>query len=301
MARLYSISAVSTTNRVSPPTSQITIGPVEATAMKWLDRVSRPSSSDEPGDSERSTEMSAALAAAQAGDYQVALELWEPLARTGNVRAQNNIGACFAEGLGVERNLEHAAKWLTSAADGGDPVAQRNLAALYFKGEGVAPDQLRAAALYRSAAEQGDALAQDMLSWMLLEGETIERDVAGARRFALAAAAQGVAAAMTRMGMLYHNALGVGRDPVEAARWWRRGAEAGDADGQAMLGAALHLGSGVERDQVEAFVWLTRAGNAGSQLAAPFIDSARASLSAEDLAKARWRAGSPVEAGETNP
>ena len=96
--------------------------------------------------------MATALAAAEAGDYQSALDRWEPLARAGNVRAQNNIGACFAEGLGVERNPELAVKWLTSAADGGDPVAQRNLAALWFKGEGVAPDQRHAAALYRAVS-----------------------------------------------------------------------------------------------------------------------------------------------------
>ena len=117
--------------------------------------------------------MASAIAAAKAGDYGRALLLWEPLARAGNARAQNNIGACFAEGLGVERDLELAVQWLTSAADGGDPVAQRNLAALWFKGEGVERDELRAAALYRSAAEQGDGPAQDMLSWMLLEGDAI--------------------------------------------------------------------------------------------------------------------------------
>jgi TPR repeat protein len=58
-------------------------------------------------------------------------------------RAQNNIGACFAEGLGVERDLKLAAQWLSLSAAGGDAVGQRNLAALYFKGEGVAQDYAR--------------------------------------------------------------------------------------------------------------------------------------------------------------
>ena len=101
--------------------------------------------------------------------------------------------------------------------------------------------------------------------------------------------------------MLYHNALGVERDPVEAARWWRRGAEAGDADGQAMLGAALHLGSGVERDSIEALVWLTRAATGGSQLAAPFIETVRESLSAGDIVEARRRAELPVTSWEKTP
>ncbi len=80
--------------------------------------------------------MAAAYAASEAGDYERALELWGPLAHAGVPRAQNNIGACFAEGLGVPRDAALALKWLTLAAEGGDPVGQRNLAALYFKGEG---------------------------------------------------------------------------------------------------------------------------------------------------------------------
>ena len=268
--------------------------------MKWLDRFLRSSPSKELGSSETGAEMASALAAAQAGDYERALILWEPMARAGNARAQNNIGACFAEGAGVERNPDLAVKWLTSAAEGGDPVAQRNLAALYFKGEGVEPDELRAATLYRSAAGQGDGPAQDMLSWMLLDGAVIERDVAGARRFALAAAAQGVAAAMTRIGMLYHNALGGERDPAEAVRWWRRGAEAGDADGQAMLGAALHLGSGVERDPIEAFVWLTRAARRRQPARGAFHRGRPRIAVRGDLAKRARRAWPPVEGGGEN-
>ena len=43
-------------------------------------------------------QMAAALAAARRNDYATALEIWEPLAQSGVARAQNNIGACFAEG-----------------------------------------------------------------------------------------------------------------------------------------------------------------------------------------------------------
>src|SRR5690606_1358839 len=129
-------------------------------------------------------QMAAAYAASQQGDYQRALQLWGPLAHAGVGRAQNNIGACFAEGLGVERDAALAVKWLTIAAESGDPVGQRNLAALYFQGEGVEQDYARAADLYRKAAEAGDAQAQDMLSWMLLEGEVIPSDAVEARRWA---------------------------------------------------------------------------------------------------------------------
>src|SRR5262245_19557186 len=97
--------------------------------------------------------MAQAYDAAGRGDYATALAIWEPLAQAGVARAQNNIGACFAEGLGVARYAALAERWLTLAAEAGDRVVQRNLAALYFKGEGIAQDFTRAATLYRAAAE----------------------------------------------------------------------------------------------------------------------------------------------------
>ena len=105
-------------------------------------------------------QMDAALAAAQQGDYDAALAIWSPLAHLGVARAQNNIGACFSGGLGVERDAGLAIKWLTLAAAAGDPVGQRNLATAYFKGEGVEEDPRRAAELYRQAAEAGDGRAR---------------------------------------------------------------------------------------------------------------------------------------------
>ena len=86
-----------------------------------------------------------------------ALEIWAPLAHAGVARAQNNIGACFAEGLGVERDPALAVQWLTLAAAAGDPVGQRNLRGALFQGRGRRAGLCARAELYRAAAEQGDA------------------------------------------------------------------------------------------------------------------------------------------------
>src|ERR1700676_4816971 len=122
--------------------------------MRWLERLT--SRRAPPRDL-----MAEARAAAEAGDYATALAIWEKLAQAGVARAQNNIGACFSEGLGVERDPDLALRGLTLAAEGGDPAGQRNLATAYFRGLGVASDGKRASELYRAAAEQGDGLAQD--------------------------------------------------------------------------------------------------------------------------------------------
>ena len=132
--------------------------------MRWLERLIG-------WRAPRRDMLAEARAASEAGDYATALSLWEPLAHAGVARAQNNIGVCFSNGLGVEHDPILAFKWLSLAAAGGDPLGQRNLATAYLNGLGVARDGARAAELYRAAAEQGDAPAQDLLSWMLLEGD----------------------------------------------------------------------------------------------------------------------------------
>lgn len=267
--------------------------------MRWLDRLiggyGRMAATTDAAQEPAPDAMAHALAAAQAGDYAQALALWEPLARAGVARAQNNIGACFAEGLGVAQDRNLARQWLKLAAEAGDPVGQRNYAAFHMQGlTGEDADYVQAAHFYRLAAEQDDAQAQDMLSWLLLEGEVIPSDPQEARRWAERAAAGGIASAMTRLGMLYHNALGVDRDPAEAARWWQKAALLDDADAQAMLGAALMMGAGVEGDKVQALAWIIRATQGGSALAQPFVGPARAALSAAEIAEAEARARAPL-------
>lgn len=240
--------------------------------MRWLERLFGRNVS---ADDNIAATMALATAAVERGDHAAALALWGPLAQAGIGRAQNNIGACFAEGLGVERDPALALRWLSLAAESGDPVGQRNLATLHFKGEGVAQSDADAMRLYRLAAEQGDAPAQDMLSWMLLEGG-VPNDRDEALRWAQAAAEAGIATSMTRLGMMHHDALGVERDASAAALWWQRGMTAGDPDSEAMLGAATLLGQGVPADAERALALLLAAQDRGSPLAAPFIKAARA-------------------------
>ena len=64
--------------------------------MRWLDRLAR-----QPAEVPVSERLATALEAAKRNDYATALGIWEPLAQAGVARAQNNIAACFVEGLGV--------------------------------------------------------------------------------------------------------------------------------------------------------------------------------------------------------
>lgn len=232
---------------------------------------------------ERSVEdlLAEARQLAAIGEHEAALAIWGPLAHKGVARAANNIGACFLEGVGVERDSKLARRWLQAAAEGGDPAGQRNFATALFKGVGGEEDPKGAFHWYEKAAQADDAEAQDMLSWMLLESEIVPADAAAARAWAEKAAAAGIGASMTRLGSIYNNALGVARDLSAAAAWWHRAVEAGDADGAAMLGAAYHLGQGVEQDGMRALLYLMLARRFGSILAETYIPAVEDALESD--------------------
>ena len=73
----------------------------------------------------------------RAGDYQIALREWRPLAEQGNSLAQSNLGNMYYIGIGVPRNYTEAVRWYRLAADQGFADAQRNLALMYRNGLGV--------------------------------------------------------------------------------------------------------------------------------------------------------------------
>jgi len=85
------------------------------------------------------------------------------LARAGDAEAQYNLGACYANGAGITKDLTRAMEWLQKAVEQGLAGAQFKLGLCYYKGEGIAKDLTKAVELYRKAAEQGHAEAQERL------------------------------------------------------------------------------------------------------------------------------------------
>lgn len=116
------------------------------------------------------------IAAADAGDFKAARELWLIEAGQGNASAQNNLGVLYAKGQGVARNDREAAKWFLMAAQQGDSAAQTNLGIFYAKGQGVAQDDREAAKWFQKAAEQGDAAGQFNLGIMYDVGRGVTQN-----------------------------------------------------------------------------------------------------------------------------
>ena len=77
------------------------------------------------------------LTAFNDGRYAQAQEVWVPLARAGDARAQTGLGFMYYSGRGVPRDSVRAAEFFQRAAEQGEPTAQLFLALMHFKSDGV--------------------------------------------------------------------------------------------------------------------------------------------------------------------
>ena len=120
----------------------------------------------------------------------------EAKAKQGDAAAQYNLGVCYYNGIGVEKDYVEAVKWYRKAAEQGRARAQSTLGVRYANGEGVEKDYVEAVKWYRKAAEQEEAFAQFML------------------------------------GFCYYNGNGVAKDFVDAYAWWNLASATDKAPGK---------------------------------------------------------------------
>ena len=84
-------------------------------------------------------------------------------AEKGIPEAQYNLGYCYSNGEGVEKDTVEAVKWFRKAAEKGMPEAQYKLGYCYLNGKGVEKDMVEAVKWFRKAAKQGHTKAREAL------------------------------------------------------------------------------------------------------------------------------------------
>ena len=114
---------------------------------------------------------------------------------------------------------------LRGAAERGAALAQYQLGLRYANGEGVPRDPDEAARWYRKAAEQGLAPAQYQLALRYANGDGVTKDFEEAAKWYRRAADQGVPFAQFNLGVRYANGQGVERDPQLAYLWFSLAAQ----------------------------------------------------------------------------
>ena len=123
------------------------------------------------------------VAAYKAGDYGAALKEFRPLAESGNVSAQYNLGFMYDIGQGVIQDSKEAVKWYKLSAEQGHAKAQSNLGFMYDIGQGVIQDYAMAHMWFNIGAANGneisgtnrDAIAKEMTSEDISKAQAMAR------------------------------------------------------------------------------------------------------------------------------
>ncbi len=229
-----------------------------------------------------------ANAAYEKKDFTRAIELFSPLADSGDQVALWRLGYMYVKGEGVvadtkrgfdliyrasEMNNASALSFIASAlsdqspakayefwlraAEAGDALAQFNVATyLSFSIGGIKRNDAEAFSWYRKSAEQGHADAQYVLAQAYQAGTGTSIDYPEAMRWYKAAAAHGLATAQERIAYMYMMGQGVTQDYSEASKWQLRAAERGLALAQIQIGKMYMNGQGLPRDLVQAHKWI---------------------------------------------
>lgn len=180
--------------------------------------------------------------------------------------AQLNLGICYRDGCGVEKDEKEAVRWFRRAANQNDADAQFVLGACYQEGQGVKKDIEEAVKYYRKAAGQGHVNAQYNLGMCYFDGRGIEKNRKRAVKWYRKAAEQGDAEAQNSLGRCYLYGHGVVKDEKEAMTWfqkaiilYRKRAAQDNSQAQCELGECYYSGQGVNKDKKQAVIWYLKA------------------------------------------
>lgn len=199
-------------------------------------------------------------------DYTTAFAEFKKLALKDYGPAKSNLGSMYADGTGVEKDLQQAVYWWRLAAKDGDPKAIYNLALMYADGTGVAKDDQQAAYWFRKAAFYGFESAQYNFGLMYALGTGVPRDDTLAVFWYTKAAKRGNPIAAYNLGVMYTEGAGVAKDDKQSVYWYCKAAGRGNAN--AVTSLVKRYATGTEMptsDELSYFCWLASSSKRAAQ------------------------------------
>lgn len=141
-------------------------------------------------------------------------------AKTGNKKAEADLGQMYFLGIGTQHDYVKAATWFLKAANQGDAIAQAYLGYMYWCGDkGVPLDFSKSFIWLSKSAKQNNAFAQSMLAGLYLSGAGVKRNYTKAFSWFMKSAQQGEANAQGNLAYMYYNGYGVSRNYILAYVW----------------------------------------------------------------------------------
>lgn len=245
---------------------------------------------------ERSGAAGAAYDAFLSGRYEEAIAVWLPMANSGDATAQFNLGVMYANGLGVDRNMQTAMDWWTRSAAQLHVRAAHNLALAMLSGEPIVsgvkaePDYPAILRYLKIGADAGYPNSEYTMAKLYADGIGVEKDDGRAAELFLSAAIKGFAKAQYNLGKIYRDGRGMPQDEELSLFWFTQAAERGHARAEDKLGARCLAGQGVPKDEVEALKWSILAAQQGVAEAERRRFDLAASLPQNQIAEAEARA-----------
>lgn len=219
--------------------------------------------------------------------HQKAFLLFAQASERGHPLAQFNLGLCFENGKGVDKDLVQAAECYKNAAAQGQSGAIYNLALFYMEGLGGLPkDQQHSLELLKEAAGNGLCKAQLYLGLYYADESADHCDYYKAIPYLEMAAAKKDPSAEFNLGICYERGLGIERDMSRAAHFYKAAAEHGHTGAQYNLGVFYEHGlGGFSVNKNEAARFYCMAAEAGDEDARHNLLLLRKQLEAEKLAR----------------
>jgi TPR repeat protein len=173
--------------------------------------------------------------------------------------AHCNLGSCYEQAIGVEKDFYKAFEFYTKAANKGFPLGQYHLGLLYQHGRGTKKDLAQAMDCWHLAADQGYAQAQ---CYMGALKETIIKDTAASMYWFKLAADQGHPSAFYYLGVSFYKD-GAQQDYAKAVSYFQKAAGEGEERGYHYLGLCYYHGEGVSQSYTQAASYVQKAADQG--------------------------------------
>lgn len=182
---------------------------------------------------------------------------------------------CYYKGIGVEKNIQTAIKYLEDAIQLKNPTAMLVLALMYWKGEDVEINTQKAIQLreeaYEEAIKREDLLAMFFLATIYEFGSIGEKNIPTAFELYKKTAEFELEDAYFPLGRFYYHGYHGKQDYKEAFTWLKKAPK--NQDAYYMLGYMCYFGMSVAKDLDKARKYFERAGGRGEKAIRRYIDN----------------------------
>lgn len=224
---------------VSEPDTSMAPAPEPAPANTASDLPARPAHTLTPQNNAATAppQKMAALPPSQPAPTSSPLDTLRAKAGAGSVNAELVLGLKYLEGDGVAASDTEAMRWITKAAQQGQPVAQYRLGTMYERGRGTTADTKKAHDWYAKSAQQGNRKAMHNLAVSYAQGAGAEKNFSEAARWFTQASQLGLVDSQFNLAVLYERGLGVPPSLRDAYRWYAIAGANGDTESKSRLEA----------------------------------------------------------------